>query len=79
VRTGPRVPPMSPSLEAFPALQVVERPEVLRVSDVATLLQVSNATVYGLCERGELAYIRVSGAIRVRREDLETLIRGLGE
>jgi excisionase family DNA binding protein len=78
LRTAPRVPPVSPSLSAFPALQVVERPEILRVSDVAAALQVSTATVYGLCERGKLAYLRVSGAIRVLREDLEAFIRGRG-
>jgi len=36
---------------------------------------VSTATVYALCERGELPHVRVSNAIRLRVEDLEDLIR----
>lgn len=33
------------------------RYRLLRVREVAERLGVSNATVYGLCERGELAYV----------------------
>jgi excisionase family DNA binding protein len=33
------------------------------------------ATVYALCERGELPHLRVSNAIRLRVEDLEAFIR----
>jgi excisionase family DNA binding protein len=47
---------------------------LLKVREVAASLSVSTATVYGLCDRGELAHVRVSGAIRVRREDLEALL-----
>jgi excisionase family DNA binding protein len=31
-------------------------------------------TVYRLCERGELAHIRVSNAIRIRLEDLDQYV-----
>jgi excisionase family DNA binding protein len=50
---------------------------LLSVRDVAAKLHVSTATVYGLCDRGELVHLRVSGAIRVRPEVLEAFIRGL--
>jgi len=38
---------------------------LLSAPQVAELLGVSTATVYRLCERGELAHLRVSCAIRV--------------
>ncbi len=37
-------------------------------------LGVHPATVYGLCNRGELVRLRVSNAIRVRLDDLEAII-----
>ena len=45
------------------------------VRQVADRLGVSAATVYSLCNRDELPHLRVSNAIRVRPEDLETFIR----
>jgi excisionase family DNA binding protein len=43
------------------------RPEVrlLTVREAATLLRVSTATIYRLCERGDLRHMRVSNSIRV--------------
>jgi excisionase family DNA binding protein len=38
---------------------------------------VRTATVYRLCERGELPHVRVVNSIRVRRADLDTLVAGL--
>ncbi len=38
---------------------------LLTVREVAGLLRLSTATVYKLCERGELAHVRVSNAIRI--------------
>jgi putative molybdopterin biosynthesis protein len=46
---------------------------VFTVEDVAGLLKVSKATVYGMIERGQLAHFRVNNSIRVRREDLERI------
>jgi excisionase family DNA binding protein len=47
---------------------------LLSVREVAERLSVSTATVYALCERGELAHIRVSNAIRVAPRNLEAFI-----
>jgi excisionase family DNA binding protein len=49
---------------------------LLLVRETASRLGVSTATVYGLCDRGELISVRVSGPIRVRPQDLEAFIRG---
>jgi len=38
-------------------------------------LAVCNATVYALCERGELRHVRVSSAIRIHPADLESLTK----
>jgi len=60
-------------------LSLVARPvePLLSVREVASRLRVSTATVYRLCDRGELIHIRVSNAIRVPPADLEAyLARG---
>ncbi len=56
--------PVKPDLALAPG-------PVLTVSEVAAELRVSTATVYALCNRGELAHSRVSQAIRVERRELE--------
>jgi excisionase family DNA binding protein len=43
---------------------------LLSVRQVAKRLNVSTATVYKLCERGELMHLRVSNAIRVTQDNL---------
>ncbi|MBI5609911.1 MAG: helix-turn-helix domain-containing protein [Deltaproteobacteria bacterium] len=45
--------------------------DYLTVADVAAALSVSAATVYRLCERGELEHFRVLNAIRVTRSALD--------
>nr|WP_239578564.1 helix-turn-helix domain-containing protein [Archangium primigenium] len=47
---------------------------LLTVREVAEWLGLSTATVYRLCERGELAHVRVSNAIRVPLESLDTFL-----
>jgi excisionase family DNA binding protein len=44
------------------------------VREVATKLGVSTATVYALCERGELVHVRVSNAIRIAPADLAAFV-----
>ncbi len=51
---------------------------LMSVREVATRLGVSTATVYGLCERGELRHVRVSNSIRLRVADIEDFIRRSG-
>ena len=53
-------------------------PALLSVREAAERLRVSSATVYALCERGELRHVRVSNAIQLRVEDLEDFIRRAG-
>ena len=49
---------------------------LLTVREVAERLAVCTATVYALCERGEIQHLRVSNAIRVCPADLEAFIVG---
>lgn len=51
---------------------------MLTVRDVAERLGVCRATVYRLCERGDLPHIRVSNAVRIAHADLESFLRGRG-
>ncbi|MBI3184848.1 MAG: helix-turn-helix domain-containing protein [Myxococcales bacterium] len=41
-----------------------KRDHLLRVAQVAELLGVCRATVYRLCERGELPHVRLLNAVR---------------
>jgi excisionase family DNA binding protein len=44
------------------------------VAEVAEQLGVCAATVYRLCESGELPHVRIVNSIRVRPTDLEALV-----
>lgn len=49
---------------------------LLTVKEAAARLRVSTATVYGLCGRGALRYVRISThAIRIAEPDLEAFVR----
>src|SRR5262245_29540317 len=50
-------------------------PALFSVRDVARRLRVSTATVYRLCERGELHHVRVSNAVRIAPRELELFLR----
>jgi len=47
---------------------------LLTVKQVAKRLQVSTATVYKLCEKGELAHVRILNSLRVAPADLSDFI-----
>ncbi|MBK9516171.1 MAG: helix-turn-helix domain-containing protein [Anaeromyxobacter sp.] len=53
-----------------------EPERMLTVLEVARLLRVSTATVYKLCERGELAHVRVLNALRIPQLALHSLKAG---
>lgn len=48
--------------------------DLLTVSQVAARLRVKPVTVYRLCQRGELAHLRVSNALRVEAAELERFL-----
>jgi excisionase family DNA binding protein len=48
---------------------------LLTAKEVAARLRVSTATIYGLCERGDLAYVRISThAIRIDERAVAELV-----
>ena len=47
---------------------------MLSVPDVAERLGVCAATVYRLCERGELPHVRIVNSIRIRSDDLRAFL-----
>ena len=64
------VPALSPSFRAISG----GVSHLLTVREVAALLSVCRATIYALCDRGELPHIRISNAIRVALRDLAEFI-----
>ena len=51
-------------------------PLLLDVADVAALLRVSKRTVANMLRDGRLTAVRIGGAVRVRRADVEALVAG---
>jgi excisionase family DNA binding protein len=50
------------------------RGQLLKVTEVAEQLGVCAATVYRLCETGELPHVRIVNSIRIRPADLAELL-----
>src|SRR5215472_9430960 len=55
-------------------LPVGDAERLLTVKQVAKRLQVSTATVYKLCEKGEFAHVRILNSLRVAPADLSDFI-----
>ena len=63
--------PVLQGIESAPRADAVG---LMTVGQVAAHLGVSTFTVYGLCDRGELAHVRVSNAIRILPSSLRAFI-----
>ncbi len=84
---GARVQPSQPKQGVFGFLVTPLLPEsvtagalperMLTVREAARRLEVSTATVYKLCTRGELAHVRLLNAIRIAPDALAAVTRGL--
>ncbi len=59
---------------AAPVLQPADAAVLLSVRDAAAQLGVCTATIYTLCERGELAHVRILNAIRIAATDLAAFV-----
>src|SRR5207248_1068810 len=71
---GTPTDPSVPKDFATPLLPSSAATRLLTVRQVATELGVCTATVYKLCDKGELRHVRVLHAIRVARSDFDALI-----
>lgn len=52
----------------------MQNDEVLKLKDVATLLKVSEKTVYSMAQSGELPAFKVRGQWRFSRKDIDAWI-----
>ncbi|AHL70622.1 DNA-binding protein [Bacillus pumilus] len=50
--------------------------ELLKVSEVAKILKLSENRVYVLTKQGVIPSVKVSGSVRVLQNDLEEYIKG---
>src|SRR5262249_2519070 len=64
------VPSLSPNLKSIPG----GAGHLLSVREIAARLGVSTATVYSLCDRGELPHVRISNSIPIAPADLVDFI-----
>ena len=64
---------MSPITRLTP---IADLPDLVRVSEAATVLDVSEGTVRGLLARGELAMVRCGRLVRIPRSSLVNFVAG---
>lgn len=64
------------AVRAALATRPAEPAPMLSAEDAAAMLAVSGAHVRGMLRRGELEGVRVGHAWRIRRSDVEALMRG---
>jgi excisionase family DNA binding protein len=55
-------------------LPITQNERLLKVADIAKLLNVSRAMAYKLIQNGEIPAIRISHAVRVKPSDLEEYV-----
>jgi excisionase family DNA binding protein len=48
--------------------------EAMTAREVARILGLNRATIYKLAAAGELGHLRIGGAVRFRREDVEAFL-----
>jgi excisionase family DNA binding protein len=75
---GSQATPLNPFVPkdlATPLLPASADRPLLTVREVATALGVCTATVYRICDKGELRHVRLLHAIRVAGSDLDAFIR----
>jgi len=58
-----------PNIDRYTPLD--QLPELLRAEEAARWLDVSRGSIYEMCRRGELPYVRLGRLLRVRREGLK--------
>ena len=52
-----------------------EIPRLLKIREVAEILNLGNSTVYQLIRRGDLPSVRFGRAVRIRPVDLEKFVK----
>jgi len=65
---------LSQATFATQPVPVADSERLLTVKQVAKLLQVCNATVYKLCDKGDLSHMRILNSIRIAPADLADFI-----
>ena len=55
---------------------IFENKQLLKVSEVARILNISRSLVYRLIHTGKIPYIRINQAVRVHNDDLNRFIEG---
>jgi excisionase family DNA binding protein len=55
---------------------IYENERLLKVSEVARILNISRSLVYNLIQTGKIPHIRINQSVRVRQDDLNTFIEG---
>ncbi len=57
-------------------VRLEDRPELVTVPETADVLRCSASTVREMLRRGELTALKVGRLVRIRRAELEQLVRG---
>lgn len=55
--------------------EITKNERLLKVVDIAKILNISKALAYRLIQRGDIPVVRINHAVRVKPSDLETFIK----